>query len=231
MAKIALFCANISYTLIVNEDKSRWPKGRRRERNLMLSALALILLNPVPQISSLEAVRPVLSPLTISVDQPEVGRPVFAERFQSEDVDGPVRNVQHLASWQVTQGSVDLVSGSVPGPTGSSQESLYVNLGGSLGQPGTLQSTNPVLCLPGVKYALNLSYNSSNGATQATNVRIGSQTFHLQSGTKAFRRETFRFSFSEATQTRLVFQSLGDGHGGIGIGNVSVVPVAAPRIP
>lgn len=189
----------------------------------MILAFTLAILQQIPPLDVNAGKQ---SPLQFTVDDVETGKPIFEESFATAR-NG--RSVTQFATWQVSSGTVDVVVGKVPGSFGSF-ETNYVNLGGSTGQSGTLETTNPIIFLPGVKYAVNFSYNSSQGSQQAL-VKIGDESFRIATNSKAFRRETRTFVFAKATQAKLVFQGLGDGRGGIGIGNVSVVPLAAQEIP
>lgn len=190
----------------------------------MILALTLAILQQIPALD-VNAGRQ--APLQFTVDEPKTGKPVFEESFEGS---GKGRSVTHFANWQVSSGTVDVLSGAVPNGVGAISE-RFVNLGGSTGEPGTLETSNPILFLPGVRYALNFSYNSVYAGHQEALVKVGSHTFRIAADSKAFRRETRTFVFDKATQVKLVFQGLGEGHGGVGIGNVSVVPLAAQELP
>ncbi|CAN5498138.1 hypothetical protein BH11ARM2_BH11ARM2_30840 [soil metagenome] len=164
-----------------------------------------------------------MAPLSIILDVPDASRPLFTDTTASGERD--------LSRWEVPFGGVDLVTGFVPGPTGASRKTDYINLGGSEGRPGILQTAAPLLFLPEVKYRLDFSYNSVEGTPEEAWVRIAGEMFHLRSEKKSFVKQRFLFSFPESTLARLIFQGMGHGHGGIGIDNVSITLVAPPREP
>lgn len=156
--------------------------------------------------------------------------PLFFDGFLLDNAGQPSENFNLFFLWNVTDGSVDLVGGNIPGADEVSLGGRFVDLGGSTNDPGAFATRNPQVFSPGVTYNLSFLYTSSDRNLNQANITIGSKEFLVtaSSGSRlTFRTFSQNFSFDELTLAPIVFQDLGNDNSGIGIDRVILTQVVA----
>ena len=150
--------------------------------------------------------------------------PIFFDAFLLDNNGQPAQNFNTFFLWDVTDGSVDLVGGNVPGAVDQTN-GRFVELGGSTGDAGQFATRVPIPFLPGVKYRLSFDYKSSDGNLNSAQVSVGSQVFNVSTDSTALLSFSRVLRFDAPVNERLVFQNLEDDDSGIGIDNVIVVEI------
>ncbi len=158
--------------------------------------------------------------LTTNSQTPEP--PIFFDGFLLDNAGQPADNYNGFFLWNVTDGSVDLIGGNVPGMDDPAMGGRYVDLGGSTNDPGAFATKTALPFVAGITYNLSFNYNSVDGQTNTATATIGSQVFNITATSTAFQRFSQNFTFSNATTANLVFQDLGSDNSGVGIDTVQV---------
>jgi hypothetical protein len=162
--------------------------------------------------------------LTIVTFSEANAAPVFSDNFNSYS---PSLNWVPPANWAVTSGSVDLIGANsgfdfFPGNGG------YVDLDGSTGSPGTLQTISSFA--PG-NYTLtfDLGGNARNDGSKTTVITLGSFATSITLAS-ADPYQLFSFNFL-TTGGQLSFADFAGGNNNIGniLDNVSLSTAAVPE--
>jgi hypothetical protein len=156
----------------------------------------------------------------------------LSDNFNSEG-SGFDLNYTSFVKWNVTRGSVDVVSG-----FGFPANGFFVDLDGSTGAAGKLQSKNTYSFTAGDIVNLNFDLaGSQRGDTNTVTVSLGSlysESFTLGSSAP-FSTITRSFTVSSATSAGLIFDHAGGDNVGILLDNVvlssnaSTPPTAVPE--
>ena len=163
---------------------------------------------------------------------------VFFDDFLFDNAGQPEEDFDDFFLWTVTDGTVDLVGGNVPGATTPDLGGRYVDLdGGNAGRFETAIDAQLSL-LPGVAYDLSFLYNSTSGANAAdvfVESTSGSRLFTAEvfADSLDFREFSGRFTVDAATTASIVFQDreLGLDEFGIGVDRVMFAPAAPAAVP
>ncbi len=151
--------------------------------------------------------------------------PLFFDAFLFDNAGQPADNFNTFIQWDVTDGTVDLVGGNVPGATDQTN-GRFVELGGSTNDPGVFATKVAFPFAPTTVYNLRFDYKSSDGNPNSAQVTVGSQTFTVSTSSTALQTFSRNFTFGDATTAKLIFQDLGNDNFGIGIDNVVLSTVA-----
>lgn len=162
--------------------------------------------------------------------------PAFFDGFLADNLQQPRDNIRGQVQgdltgfflWEVTDGSVDL-----EGPAATQDPSIllgrYVNLGGSTGDPGLFRTNQAVVLAPLAQYTLSFDYFSPSATAGSATVTFLDQTFTVNAtSTPQTFSQTFTTGGTLVNSSRIAFQDLGNGTNGVGIDNVSVLPLGAP---
>lgn len=109
---------------------------------------------------------------------PGAGRaqpPAFFDGFPADNGALPANDYQGFFLWNVTEGSVDLVSAD------ALNTNRFVDLAGSAGDPGRFATRLPITFAARTIYALRFDYRSSGGPASAAASRIGDKRFIVSS--------------------------------------------------
>ncbi|MEH2320896.1 PEP-CTERM sorting domain-containing protein [Nostoc sp.] len=134
-------------------------------------------------------------------------------------------NYDHFVNWNVINGSVDLI-GSVGFYDFLPANGLYVDLDGSTGQAGTLQSKTIFNFQAGdtVNLSFQLAGNQRNNVTDSVTVSLGTlfnDTFLLPEF-QGFTNFTRSFTVANATNATLDFKGIGADNVGLLLDNVTL---------
>ncbi len=152
---------------------------------------------------------------------------LLQDNFNAENGGNPTLNFFNLQNFMVTQGSVDLIGNGFfdfyPG------NGLYLDLDGSTGQGGTIQSRALFNLDPGT-YTLSFDLGNNldfvgNTAPNLVDVSLGSafmETF-TRAGITPLETFTRTFTVDAPLQARLVFRQQGGDNQGAVLDNVLLV--------
>ncbi|MCC5658295.1 PEP-CTERM sorting domain-containing protein [Nostoc sp. XA010] len=134
-------------------------------------------------------------------------------------------NYDHFANWNVIKGSVDLI-GSVGFYDFLPANGLYVDLDGSTGQAGTIESKKTFNFQAGdtVNLSFQLAGNQRDNVTDSVTVSLGnlfSETFSLPRS-QAFTNFTRSFTVASITNATLDFKGIGKDNIGLLLDNVTL---------
>lgn len=134
-------------------------------------------------------------------------------------------NYDQFSNWNVINGSVDLI-GSVGFYDFFPANGLYVDMDGTTGQAGTLQSKTTFNFQAGdtVNLSFQLAGNQRYDMSDTVTVSLGdlfSETFSLP-GDQAFTNFTRSFTVANATNTTLDFKGIGRDNVGLLLDNVTL---------
>lgn len=178
---------------------------------------------------------PLLAIAISAISAAQAPLPVFFDGFLADNGAQPRDDIRGQRQgdltgfflWRVDEGSVDL-----EGPGATQDPSIllgrYVNLGGSTGDPGLFRTQDLVALAPGVTYTLSFDYFSPSGTTGAANVTfLGETTGFAATATPQVFSQTYTAT-GALNLSSIAFQDLGNGTNGVGIDNVSVLPLGSP---
>ncbi len=159
--------------------------------------------------------------------------PLFFDGFLTDNAGAPANDFNGFIQWTVTNGSVDLVGGNVPGVDDPAMGGRFVDLAGSSNDPGEFTTKVPLIFAAGVTYNLSFVYSNTGGAMNQATATIGSQLFNIVATNANFVSFSQDFSFATMTTATLSFLDLGVGmdNFGVGIDDVQisqVVPEPGP---
>lgn len=145
--------------------------------------------------------------------------PIFFDAFLFDNAGQPANNFNAFFQFEVTDGTVDLVGGNVPGadepPAGR-----FVDLDGSTNDAGRFATRSQFPFLANTTYNLSFRYLSTDGNLNTATATIGSQVFTFAAASTSFQTFSVDFTFAETTLADLVFQDLGNDSFGVGIDRV-----------
>lgn len=154
----------------------------------------------------------------------------FFDDFFSDNVGQPAANFNNFIQWVVSDGTVDLTGGNVPGAQGGRPFGRFVNLGGSSGNPGRFATVRPILFNAGVTYTFSFAYLSTDAQAHTATATLAEQSYSVTtSDPTQYSVFSANFTPSQTSTTPLVFQDQGNGQGGIGVDFIFVRP-AVPLI-
>ena len=166
----------------------------------------------------------VVAMLTTAAFSDANAAPIFSDSFNSYS---PSLNWVPPANWAVTSGSVDLIGANsvfdfFPGNGG------YVDLDGSTGMPGTLQTVSS-FAAGNYTLTFDLGGNARNDGSKTTVITLGSFATSITLAS-ADPYQLYTFSFL-TTGGQLSFADLAGGNNNIGniLDNVSLSTAAVPE--
>ena len=170
-----------------------------------------------------------LATFTLAPTAARAQLPVFFDGFLADNGGQPADNFNGFFLWNVTDGSVDLIGGNLPGVDDPALGGRYVDLGGSTGNPGTFATRQPIVFLPGITYNFSFLYNSVDGLANSATASVGTQQFNVSSSSTTFQTFSQDLTFTDLTSANIVFQNLESDtdDSGIGIDRVQILPLAA----
>lgn len=174
-------------------------------------------------LSILLAAAALLVPASASAQQATT----FFDAFLADNGGQPAQNFNLFFQWIVTDGSVDLVGGTVPGAVDQAN-GRFVELGGSTNDAGLFQTKTSFPFVPGVTYNLSFDYKSSDGTQNTARVSVAGQNFEVSSNLTCLQTFTRDFTVAAPIATTVAFQNLDDDNNGIGIDNVILLTQTAP---
>ena len=155
---------------------------------------------------------------------------VFFDGFLTDNAGQPANNFNGFIQWDVTNGTVDLVGGNVPGVDDPALGGRFVDLDGSSTDAGSFATKMPMNFAGGLTFTLSFIFKSTDGNPNAATAMIGPQVVNFSTSGLAFQQFSQTFSFPSLTSAKLVFQDLGNDSAGIGIDDVMIVPVPEPAV-
>lgn len=151
----------------------------------------------------------------------------FFDAFLADNGGQPAQNYNLFFQWTVTDGSVDLVGGTVTGAVDQAN-GRFVELGGSTGDAGLFSTKTMFPFVPGATYNLSFDYKSNDGTANTARVSIAGQTFDVSSNLTCLQNFSRDFTVAAPIMTTVAFQNLDNDNNGIGIDNVILLTQAAP---
>ena len=162
------------------------------------------------------------------------GAVLFFDYFFADNLGQPRNDLRSFIQWNVTEGSVDLVGGNVPGVLGAppnNDAGRFVDLGGSTGNPGFFETRLAYDLLPGATYSLSFGYRSTlPGQSNTATASFGGRSFTVSSDSEAFELFERQFTVDTLLSSRIAFQGLESDtdNSGLGIDGVLLRLVALP---
>jgi hypothetical protein len=156
---------------------------------------------------------------------------VFQDNF---DTEGTGINTA-LDNWEITNGTIDVVSIGSFGLTCSPALSICVDLDGSSGNAGRIESNTLFNLLAGVTYQLSYELSGNQRVLSPDRLTVefaGLTTVHVLNMSDPFDTYFLTITPSVDTNTRIVFDHDGGDNFGIILDNVilqTVEPTAAPE--
>lgn len=149
---------------------------------------------------------------------------LLQDNFNQENRRVGLLNYNQFANWNVIKQSVDLIGNGyfdfLPG------NGLYVDMDGSTGQAGTIQSKTIFDFQPGdtVDLSFQLAGNQRNNVTDSVTVSLGNlfiETFSLPRS-QGFTNFTRSFTVASITKATLDFKAIGGDNFGLLLDNVTL---------
>lgn len=144
--------------------------------------------------------------------------PLFFDGFLADNGGMPANDFNAFFLWSVTNGSVDLAGGNMPGVDDPAMGGRYVDLAGSSGTPGVFSTRAPLVFMAGTLYNLSFRYANTGGSMNQAAVTLGLQMFTVTATSPTFLNFSQNFSFISNTSANLIFQDLGIGSDDFGVG-------------
>ena len=144
--------------------------------------------------------------------------PLFFDGFLADNAGMPANDFNAFFQWNVTDGTVDLVGGNVPGVDDPTMGGRFVDLAGSSNDPGIFTTRMPLVFAAGMLYNLSFVYSNTGGTMNQATATIGSQVFTVTATSANFVSFSQNFSFATTTMANLSFTDLGLGGDNFGVG-------------
>ena len=156
--------------------------------------------------------------LALILPTAEAQVPLFFDGFLADNAGMPANDFNTFFLWNVTDGTVDLAGGSVPGVDDPAMGGRYVDLAGSSNDPGIFTTRTPLVFAAGMLYNLSFVYSNTGGTMNQATATIGSQVFMLTATSANFVSFSQDFSFATTTMANVSFTDLGLGGDNFGVG-------------
>lgn len=152
----------------------------------------------------------------------------FFDSFLFDNAGQPDEDFNTYLLWTVSDGSTDLVGGNIPG-TNDPVLGRFVDLGGSTGNPGHMQTRLTQILLPGQTYNLSFDYRATaaGAGMQTGSAILGNRVFTVSSDSTTLRNFSTDVAFDTLTIVPLEFQGLetDTDNSGLGIDRVQLQAV------
>lgn len=171
--------------------------------------------------------------LTFGINAPASAAVIFMDDFNTENGGTGVLNYNGFANWTVSGGTVDLIGNGffdfLPG------NGLFVDMDGSTGNAGGIETNFSFNLLPGTLYTLSfdLAGNHRNMAAESVTVEVGggsvfSEIFSLGQN-DPFTNISRQFSVGALTSATISFIGAGGDNVGMLLDNVMLATVEVPE--